>query len=261
LEVRRRYIFAEDPKNLLRKIRKFCLVCQACDRPNWTKKALITMTPIPDWFMSSVSLDIFQMPLVVWEGSHADAYLLCVDRHSGWVVARPTRYDGFTGEKAAHFMLDPTWGELAVPSVVTCHLGCHFVSQWWLTVCARLGVRVTFAHTYHHQSNGRAEVAGRIIQDVVRKLLIDADINWVEALPRTTRILHDTPDAITGLAPYEVVFGRERALAGLPWGPEKKCPEAADFFDRMKIEIEERGEIDCQVARALNEHTPPWRKS
>ena len=96
------------------------------------------------------------------------------------------------------------------------------------------------------QANGRAEVAGRVLQDVLRKILIDHDINWVEALPRALRILHDTPDAINDLSPYEIVFGRQRALAGLPWSPIRECGEAHDFFDRMQ-------EIDRVVAAALND--------
>ena len=89
-------------------------------------------------------------------------------------------------------------------------------------------------------------MAGRVLQDVLRKILIDHDINWVEALPRALRILHDTPNAINDLSLYEIVFGRQRALAGLPWSPIRECGEAHDFFDRMQ-------EIDRVVAAALND--------
>ena len=204
------------------------------------------MTPIPDRFMASVCLDIFSMPVTEWRGQHFDAFLLCVDRHSGWMLAKPTQKVGLTGEKAAQFLLDSTWGEVGVPSVVTSDQGPQFVSQWWVTMCSRLGVRTAYAQSHRPQANGRAEVAGRVLQDVLRKLLIDSDINWVEALPRALRIHHETPDPVTGLSPYEIVFGRERALAGLPWTTPRFCEEAGAFFERM------RG-IDADVAHALNE--------
>lgn len=247
LEIDRRFEFPEgtDIKSVTSEIKKNCLICQACDRPNWPSKGPISMTPIPDRFMASVCLDVFSMPIASWQGCHYDAFLLCVDRHSGWVVAKPTQKFGLSGEKAAHLMLDSTWGELGVPSVITSDQGPQFVSQWWQTMCGRLGIRCAFSQAHRPQANGRAEVAGRVLQDVLRKLLIDSDINWVEALPRALRILHDTPEPISGLSPYEIVFGRERALAGLPWSSARECPEAHVFFDEMR-------RIDQQVAAALN---------
>ena len=75
---------------------------------------------------------------------------------------------------------------------------------------------------------------------------MEHDICWVEALPRALRILHDSPDPVSQLSPYEIVFGRERAMAGLPWSPARLCWEAQHFFEHMK-------EVDERVPRALNE--------
>ena len=59
-------------------------------------------------------------------GQKFDAFLMCVDRHSGWMVARPTQYEGLTGVKAAHLLLDQCWGELGVPSIITSDQGPNF---------------------------------------------------------------------------------------------------------------------------------------
>ena len=248
LEVMRRYSFpiGVEHRAVLQKIRKYCLICQACERPNWATLGPLTMTPIPDRFMASVSFDVFSFPPTGWRGEVYDAFFLCIDRHSGWTIAKPTQKEGLTGEKAAHIMLESTWGEVGVPSVVTSGQDSQFISHWWLNLCSRLGVRIAFAQAHRSRANGRAEVAGRVLQDVLRKLLLTTDITWVEALPRALRIIHDTPDPITGLAPYEIVFGRQRSLAGLPWTTPRECEEADDFFNRMQI-------VDMQVARALNE--------
>ena len=247
-EILRRYELPAgyDIRGLLAEIRRSCLVCQACDRPNWSMKRPIAMTPIPDRFMASVCLDVFHMPRVDWLGQSYDAFLLCVDRHSGWMLARPTMDCGLTGEKAAHLMLDSTWGEVGVPSVMTSDRGSQFLSGWWLTMCSRLGIRTAYSQAHHHQANGRAEVAGRVLQDILRKLLIEEDVNWVAALPRALRIHHDMVDPVTNLSPYEIVFGRERSLAGLPWSPVRWCSEAESFFDAMR-------DIDEKVAKLLNE--------
>ena len=160
-----------DMRKILQLVRKNCLVCQACDRPNWALKTHIAMTPIPERFMASVCLDVFSMPQAKWDDQIYDAYILCVDRHSGWILAKPTTKSGLTGEKAAHLLLDTTWGEIGIPTTVTSDQGAQFVSQWWLTMCARLGIRAAFSQSHRPQANGRAEVAGRVLNNVLRKIV------------------------------------------------------------------------------------------
>ena len=69
-------------------------------------------------------------------------------------------------------------------------------------------------------------------------------VNWVEALPRVIDRIHDTPGE-TGLTPYEILFGRERYTAHVPYRPPKDCEDAQEFFKRMF-------EVDEKVARILN---------
>ena len=85
-------------------------------------------------------------------------------------------------------------------------------------------------------------MAGRVLNDVLRKLVNVMGINWVEALPRALRILHDTPNPITKMSPYEIVFGRERSLGGLPRVTQNECVEANDWLDKMQG-------IDIQVGK------------
>ena len=60
--------------------------------------------------MWSVCLDILSMPPVEWEGDEFDCFLMCVDRLTGWMVARPSQKQGLTGKKAVHLLLDNSWG-------------------------------------------------------------------------------------------------------------------------------------------------------
>ena len=182
-------------------------------------------------------------PKVQWDVIWIDALVLCVDRHSGWTIAMPTQRVGLTAEKVARFMVDK-WEGMGVPSLVTSDMGPQFIGQWWRTLCARLGIRVAYSQGYHHQANGRAEVVGKVLWGIIRKLNAESRVNWVEALPRILRIYHDMENA-SGLSPYQMVFGRERAVAGLPYTPPKMCEGAQSFFDRMDM-------IDREVARVLN---------
>ena len=161
-----------------------CAICQATEHPHHSLKAPIKPTPIPPPVMDSVALDLLYMDTVRHQGVEYDCLVLCVDRHSGWMVASPQQRKGLTARKVALDMLDRAWGPFGIPSVVTSDRGPQFAGAWWMTMCAGLGVRVAFSQAYHHQANGRAEAAGRQLRVMLRKLNAEEQgINWVEALP------------------------------------------------------------------------------
>ena len=98
-ELERRYMFTAtcDVVGLAKRVRETCLVCQACEPPTWPSQDAISMTPVPDRIFASVCLDVFSMPPAEWRSERFDCFLLCVDRLSGWMVARPTTKEGLTG--------------------------------------------------------------------------------------------------------------------------------------------------------------------
>ena len=56
--------------------------------------------------------------------------------------------------------------------------------------------------------------------------------------------IHDVKGE-SGYSPFEILFGRERPLAGRPYTPPRECEDAQQFFKRM-------AEIDRKVADTLN---------
>ena len=48
------------------------------------------------------------------------------------------------------------------------------------------------------------------------------------------------------MSPYEILFGRPRPLANLPFEPPSECEDAQNFFKRME-------EVDKKVAQVLND--------
>ena len=149
-ELTRRYIFPLSTRlmEVVTDQRRKCLVCQGCDPPNWSGDSPLEHTPIPPHIMSSVAIDIFSLPSVEWRGNNFDSLLVCVDRHSGWIIARPCTKVGLTAERAAHLMLDGGWETFGIPSVITSDQGPQFAGQWWKTMCARLGIRQAYSQAY-----------------------------------------------------------------------------------------------------------------
>ena len=231
-------------REMATKVKRGCVVCQACEHPNWAIKGRYEMTPIPPAPFISVCVDIFSLPEVNWQENTYDALVLCVDRHSGWMIAQPSMHKGLTAEKCAHLLLDGGWTQFGVPSTITSDQGPQFVGQWFVTMCSRLGLRESFSQSHYPQANGRAEVAGQQLISLLRKLHAENEINWVEALPRALRHIHDRVGE-GGLSPYQILLGRERPLTGLPYSPERESQEAQDYFDHIEA-------VDQLVAVHLN---------
>lgn len=243
MELKYAWADADSAKKFARGVMGQCESCQACQRPG-DLHGILEPTPIPPAVMASVALDLFDMPMVEYEGSMFNMMVVCVDRHSGWIVAVPCKKQGLTGARVAKLMLAHQWRPFGVPSIVTCDRGSHFVSEWWQTMCALMGIRVAFSHSYFHHTNGRAEKAGQQIIDRMRKIQVDTKMTWVELLPQVLDRLHDTPGE-GGLSPYQILFGRDRPLGGIPYQPPHECEDATDFFNRMR-------EVDEVVAFRLN---------
>jgi len=112
-------------------------------------------------------------------------------------------------------------------------------------MCSHLGIRQGYAIAYHHASNGRAEVSGSQIQKILRKLHASEGINWYEGLQRAVRMIHDLPGE-GGLSPYEILYGRHRPYAGVPYQPPPKMEDAIAFFKRQD-------EVDHKIAAVLKE--------
>jgi hypothetical protein len=223
---------------------KQCDTCQACQRPV-TLLGPLEPTMVPKHIMQSVAIDMFAMPKTEVDGVAYNCMEVCVDRHSGWIVAVPCEMEGLIASEVAKSMLKHQWRPFGIPSVITSDQGSLFVNAWWQTMRARLGIKHAQAQAYNHRANGRAEMAGQQLMEILRKIHISENINWVEALPIALDRTHDVR-GVSGLSPYEILFGRERPLANVPYIPERECEDAADFFDRMR-------ERDEKVAQTINE--------
>ena len=179
------------------------------------------------------------------EGQLYDSLIICVDRHTGWIIAIPTQKVDLTAEKMAKLLLNK-WLDMGggIPSIITSDRGSPFIGRWFKAMCARLGIRQAFSQAYRSNANGRAERAGRQVLDWLAKIKAETEFGWVEALPIMLRQYHDAVGE-SGFSPYEVVFGRYRNLPGIPRPPPEGSEDALVFLDRQS-------KIDEVVANTLN---------
>ena len=236
----------ERAKRYAKDMQKQCVICQAMEHAHHALDLRQNPTHVPPVLMDSVAVDVFNMPQVSFEGATYDCYVACVDRMSGWIIAIPCMRKGLQAKNIARQMFHKAWSLFGIPSVITSDQGPQFASAWWQTLCGCLGIRQAFAQAYHHQANGRAEVAGKELQRKLRVLHEEVPgLTWVEALPIAIQKIHDSPGE-GGLSPYEIVTGRTRNLAGVPLPVTREAQDAIDFLQKQDC-------IGAQVADILND--------
>ena len=200
----------------IKKVRKGCSVCQACNDDNRNVKGEAQWTPVPDQPMESVAMDVFSMPEVHIGKDTFDCVVLCVDRHSGYVVAVPARKKGLLAKEVAVMMIRHWLTVFDIPRTICSDRGPQFTGGWFKVMCSLMGIRHAKSVAYRSRSNGRAEVAGRQLFEKLRKIHItNPRRNWFEEMWPALKAHHDTPTP-GGLSPHQILFGRDPLGRGPP---------------------------------------------
>ena len=201
----------------IKKVRRGCSVCQACNPDNRNVKGEPQWTPVPDQPMESVAMDVFSMPEVHIGKETFDCVVLCVDRHSGYVVAVPARKKGLLAKEVAVMMIRHWLTVFDIPRTICSDRGPQFTGGWFKAMCSLMGIRHAKSVAYLSRSNGRAEVAGRQLFEKLRKIHItNPRRNWFEEMWPALKAHHDTPTP-GGLSPHQILFGRD------PWVGDFPC--------------------------------------
>ena len=218
----------------IKKVRKGCSVCQACNPDNRNVKGEPQWTPVPDQPMESVAMDVFSMPEVHIGKETFDCVVLCVDRHSGYVVAVPARKKGLLAKEVAVMMIRHWLTVFDIPRTICSDRGPQFTGGWFKAMYSLMGIRHAKSVAYLSRSNGRAEVAGRQLFEKLRKIHItNPRRNWFEEMWPALKAHHDTPTP-GGLSPHQILFGGNPLGRGLPLSGDGMAMDAKEFFARQE---------------------------
>ena len=217
----------------IKKFRKGCSVCQACNPDNRNVKSAAQWTPVPDQPMQSVAMDVFSMSEVHIGKATFDCVVLCVDRHSGYVVAVPARKRGLLAKEVAVMIICHWLTVFDIPRTICSDRGPQFTGGWFKAMCSLMGIHHARSVAYLSQSNGRAEVAGRQLFEKLRKIHItNPRRNWFEEMWPALKAHHDTPTP-DGLSPHQILFSRDPLGRGLPLSSDGMAMDAKEFFARQ----------------------------
>src|SRR4051812_45692098 len=70
-----------------------------------------------------------------------------------------------------------------VPKTIVSDRDVKFLSYFWKTLCAKLGIKLLFCSAYHPQTDGQTEVTNRTLSTLLRVLIKKNIKEWEECLP------------------------------------------------------------------------------
>ena len=137
------------------------------------------------------------------------------------------------GKAAAKWCAQTWMGCLDVPSEVLTDSGSAYISEWFKTLCARLGIHHLRCEVHQHRAL-QAERAGKTIINMLRKeLASDKDVDWLEILFALLRRYHNT-ELYHGYSPDRLVYSRNKCWSNLPYDHPRECKDASAFFDEIR---------------------------
>ena len=235
-------------RGLCKAVEMQCQTCSPCAiHTNDTKRkqGYMTPMPIPMEPMDSIVLDVFPHPSTSHYREVYDRMLVCVCRLSGYLnaipIPKPRHEDedeGLTGKRAAHVVMEHWVDRFRAPPEMCSDRGPQFVSQYFQTLCSKIGARSTMCLAGRHQGNGKAENTGKQLgRAVAEPLTLKKGTNWIEVLPAVVRAWHETTGP-SGYTPNKIVFGKRNRTKGPPLvEPRGVAQDAAHYFQRREKSI------------------------
>jgi hypothetical protein len=94
-----------------------------------------------------------------------------------------------------------------VPKTIVSDRDVKFLSYFWKTLCAKLGIKLLFSSAYHPQTDGQTEVTNRTLSTLLRVLIKKNIKEWEDCLPIAEYAYNRASHSTTGKSPFEVVYG------------------------------------------------------
>jgi hypothetical protein len=178
---------------------KTCLTCKRGKSTRHRPYGFLQQLPVPDRPWQSIQMDLIEQLPSSWDGY--TAILVILDRFSKQAIFLPTHDDLDTPELARLFLFH-VFAKHGVPSHITSDRGSEFVSRFWRSLSAALGVELHYTSGYHPAANGGVERLNQTLETYLRMYSNYRQDNWSRMLPLAEFAYNNTPQESTGVTPF-----------------------------------------------------------
>ena len=166
--------------------------------------------------------------------------MVIVDRLTGYLTAVPCRAQGLDAKAAADLFLQRCLFFTGVPKEIMSDNDNVITSDFFHSLCEKMGIETHRGVIYRPSSNGRAENAVKAVVNSLRLYLEQRKALWVNALPLAVWAVNDLPGIHGPYSPHRLVFGRDPIGFGDCPPVQDDCAEdALTFFSRLEKERRE----------------------
>jgi transposase InsO family protein len=203
-------------KEMAEDVKKYIAGCERCGKNKYVTHpnvAPLQMTDVPDHVFDKIQVD-FLGPFPE-SAVHSYTYALQIqDILSRYVVFVPT-VDS-TALTAATAVYEDWLCRFGPPVVIQSDRGTHFSAEVFEEMCNLAGVKHRMGAPGHAQSQGQVERQNQLNMQV-RCLAQNKVDFWPQAMLRVAFAHNTCANETTGLAPYEVVYGRDPRTVEKIW--------------------------------------------
>ncbi len=218
---------------------KGCKTCQQKLRGNQPQKHTL-VSPTCGYPFQQLHINLVGPLNPSWI-SGAKWILTCRDAFSKWPEAYALK--DTTSKTIIKTLEREIFARYRYPEAIHSDQGPQFTSQLFKQLQAALGIRITDTMGYNPKSNGQVERIHRDLNTILRALVADHGdpYNWEDLLPTALFVLWTAICCSTGLAPYQILFGRDcsspidNIFGGPSDGPDE--PGVMDYLRKLRKNV------------------------
>ena len=216
--LRRRFLW----KGMMSQAAQYVSGCDMCQRVKHSQQAtpgLLMPLPVPEEIDSHWTMDFVTGLPRTARGRDAIQGHFSRGGSIKRLAATDTTVDA---SRAADCFIDSVVRHHGIPASIVSDRGPQFVSRVWRTLWSRLGTSLSMSTAYHPQTDGLSEREQRTMSTWLRAFCSEHPEDWDQLLPLAELALNCMPQAASGIAPYELLYGRnpahsvDRALSNEP---------------------------------------------
>lgn len=224
-------------------VKRYCRSCDVCQRTipqGKVTKVPLGEVPLIDAPFKKIAVDLVG-PLEP-KTDRGNRYILTlVDYGTRYPEAVPL--PSIETERVAEAMLD-VFSRVGIPEEILSDRGTQFTSDLMKEICRLISVKQIHTTPYNPRHNGLNERFNGTLKTMLKRMCTERPRDWDRYLPALLFAYWEVPQASTGFAPFELLYGRAvrgpmRILKELWTGPgeEEEYTTYQYIFDlRNKLE-------------------------
>ena len=190
---------------LYKDVEEFCRCCRTCQKSSKDRVARAPLIPLPIVTepFRRVAMDIVG-PLPRTMSGKRYILVLCdyATRYPEAVAVKAIDAECIAAELVQIF------ARVGIPEEILTDQGSNFTSQLLSEIYRLLHVHPIRTSPYHPQTDGLVERFNKTLKAMLRKIAADDIKNWDKWLPFLLFAYREVPQASTGFAPFELLYGR-----------------------------------------------------